>query len=383
MELYNALKTFPFRGMVSFIRKSSNITRKEFNASEKSKDYWLDTRNCKRGKKMNKQCVFETFGTLSNENAADVRAGMLAVMCLDVNYYRRVGHVILGFKNMNLGQWMQSMSLPNVAADELAIFVLSKMYGKHTVIYNKARLWTTLDPPYQMSEEELHENCQIHLVYVGKDSYGILQQKPFAETSAPISVKTMMEPMIIKKRPKGRCQSEPWDLSTHRHDQSANALVDKSPAHNDTAHSDQVADADHSVPVPEPGENIEIGFLEETAVSVNKKTSADDSCFVPLEVKLYRLTNSELEKYLGKIKSSNTKGDNTEQFLQSDETNPEVSTPYSKTGRPLRMAATKTSYRDNVESDNDSDGVEYVTKADNRTLRPKLGKPGTSGPSAA
>ena len=72
MELYNGLKTFPFRGMVLFIRKSSSVTRKKFNDSEQSKEYWLDTRNCKHGRKVNKQCVFEMFGTFSNENAADV-----------------------------------------------------------------------------------------------------------------------------------------------------------------------------------------------------------------------------------------------------------------------------------------------------------------------
>ena len=102
MELYNALHTFPFRGMVSFIRKSSRLTRKEFNDSELSKDYWLDTRNCKRGKKINKQCMFEMFGTFSNETAADVCAGMIAVIRLDINYYKKIGHVILGFKNINL-----------------------------------------------------------------------------------------------------------------------------------------------------------------------------------------------------------------------------------------------------------------------------------------
>ena len=152
--------------MVLFIRKSSNITCKEFNDSEQSKEYWLDTRNCKWGRKVNKQCVFEMFGIFSNENAANVRAGMLAVICLDLDYYKSVSNVILGFKNINIDQWMNAISKPNVAADELAIFAQSKMYGKHTVIYNKARPWSTLDPPYLMSEAELHDNCQIHLVYV-------------------------------------------------------------------------------------------------------------------------------------------------------------------------------------------------------------------------
>ena len=213
MELYNTLRTFPFRRMVSFIRKSSSITRKEYNDSEQSKEYWLDTRNCKHSRKVNKQCVFEMFRTFLNENAADVRAGMLAVIRLDLNYYKIASHIILGFKDINIDQWMNVMAWPDTAADELAIFALSKMYSKHTVIYNKARPWTTLDPPYPMTETELHDNCQIHLMYVGKDSYGILCHKPFIETAAPLSLESMLEPMKLRKTPKKQCQNEPWDLS--------------------------------------------------------------------------------------------------------------------------------------------------------------------------
>ena len=90
---------------------------------------------------------------------------------------------------------MNVMSKLDTAANELAIFALSKMYSKHTVIYNKARPWTTLDPPYPMTETEIHDNCQIHLVYVGKDSYGILRHKPFVETAEPLSIESMLEPM--------------------------------------------------------------------------------------------------------------------------------------------------------------------------------------------
>ena len=151
---------------------------------------------------VNKQCVFELFGTFSNEKATDVRAGMLTVIRLDLDYYKIAGHIILGFKGIKIDQWMNVMARPDTAADELAIFALSKMYGKHTVIYNKARPWTTLDPPYPMTETELHDNCQIHLVYVGKDSYGILHRKPFVETAAPASVESMLEPMKLRKTPK-------------------------------------------------------------------------------------------------------------------------------------------------------------------------------------
>ena len=289
MELYNALKTFPFRRMVSLIRKSSSITCKEYNDSEQSKEYWLDTRNCKHRRKVNKQSVFEMFGTFLNENAVDVRAGMLAVIRLDLNYYKIAGHIILGFKEINIDQWMNVMAKPDTAADELAIFALSKMYGKHTVIYNKARLWTTLDPPYPMTETELHNNCQIHLVYVGKDSYGILRRKPFIETAAPLSVESMLEPMKLRKTTKKQCQNEPWDSRIQHPNQPADASTGGLSLDNINKSKKQapVHNEEQLTPIPEPGEIVEV------------------SCYTVSEVKLYRLMNSELEKYLRKLPNKN------------------------------------------------------------------------------
>ena len=64
-----------------------------------------------------------------------------------------------------------------------------------------------------MTETELHDNCQIHLVYVGKDSYGILRRKPFAEKTAPLSAESILEPLKLCNTSKKQCQKEPLDLS--------------------------------------------------------------------------------------------------------------------------------------------------------------------------
>ena len=45
-------------------------------------------------------------------------------------------------------------------ADELAIFTLSKIYQRHTVIFNTSKPWTTLEPDGEMLETELYEHCQ-------------------------------------------------------------------------------------------------------------------------------------------------------------------------------------------------------------------------------
>ena len=77
------------------------------------------------------------------------------------------------------------MTKPTTSADELAIFALSKIYQRHTVIFNASKPWSTLEPNGEILVEELFENCQIHLAYMGKDQYATLHRKPFIKRAEP------------------------------------------------------------------------------------------------------------------------------------------------------------------------------------------------------
>ena len=56
---------------------------KEFNDMEISKYFWIDTQKCKREQKINKQCIFELFGAISQESAVNVHASMIERIRLD------------------------------------------------------------------------------------------------------------------------------------------------------------------------------------------------------------------------------------------------------------------------------------------------------------
>ena len=104
------------------------------------------------------------------------------------------------------------------------------------------------------------------------------------------------------------------------------------------------------------------------AVPVNQWLETDDLCYTVSEVKLYRLTNSELEKYLGKLPNENyptvrAKGDNNgtasntnaEQSPQAHTSRqPIPRTAYSRSGRPLRTTASRQTYADPEDSDSDA-----------------------------
>ena len=123
--------------------------------------------------------------------------------------------------------------------------------------------------------------------------------------------------MKLRKTPKKLCQNEPWDLSIRHPKEPADTSTGGSFLVNNNSSKDQalVHDEEQLTPIPELGESVEVGCFSEMAVPVNQQMETDDLCYTVSEVKLYRLTNSELEKYLGKLPNKNcptvcAKGDN-------------------------------------------------------------------------
>ena len=350
-----------------------------------SKQFWIDTRNCRRERKINKQCVFELFGAISQETASEVRANLVERVRLDPLYYKRVGHVIMGFQNRTLSEWCNAMENTSTSADELAIFALSKIYQRHAVIFNASKPWTTLEPDGEMLESELYEHCQIHLAYTGKHQYATLHRKPFIEASAPQSLRSMLEPMKIRKVSKRFCQQEAMDLSVHR---SADSSYDMEQG-TELSFTLSNNEGENNVSVNPKGDNIE-NDMQDTPDNVHLEPSKAVSSQIITpehqryldalenirqtwsEVKLIKMKSSVVDFYLQKNMSP--KGDN------SDLESPSLPARQSRAGRPVRkcsITATKYIDGDSTDSDNEID----FTKGSGR--KPKRSRPNASGPSAS
>ena len=76
---------------------------------------------------------------------------------LAVNYFRA--------KRQNLGMWTVIMTRKKNAGDELALFLLCKLYNRHAVIYNSAKAWCTIDHTQLQPNSRLDLLCDIVLVY--------------------------------------------------------------------------------------------------------------------------------------------------------------------------------------------------------------------------
>ena len=292
--------------------------------------------------------------------------------------------MILGFKNLVLNEWCEVMAKQTTSADKLAIFALSKIYQRHTVIFNASKPWSTLEPDSEMLEEELFENCQIHLAYMWKDQYATLHRKPFIEQAAPPTLKSMLEPMKIRHRNKRKCQTEPMDLSLQMtksadvsldtDNSSGNINISQKPDEEgehcekllgDNKNNEENANV-KDVPVMPQNKIVELSEREKY------KKALDAICKTWNEVKLLQMKSSDVEFYLNK--NITPKGDN----MTPDPTRSPVQRSHSS--RPIRKA-TSTVPAGIDDSEGDSDYVSDFVKSPSR--KRNYSKPHASGPSAS
>ena len=152
--------------------------------------------------------MLEMFGVYSNMEPSVLHEAAINMMKENESYWEHCGSLTTQMNFVTYSEWKTNMSKDTTMCDEFFIFVLSKLHYRHTLIYTANRLWSTMRAG-SMDRSELHSKSDLHLVYLGNNTYGELRRKPMMPappTSLPKPVK------IIKKKRKclkGKLQSPP------------------------------------------------------------------------------------------------------------------------------------------------------------------------------
>ena len=181
-ELLTSILPRPYTGIVSYLSPSSFLTITDLKKSTLARNNWLDLLTSDQHKKGRKRCdpdaVFRVFGDFCDYEPREVRAEMLSYITDDFNYFRDVSWLNLNMHKKSLSQWIANMRNQNAPADELAIFALSQLYKRHSVIYTKNRTWCTISTSKPLSEKDVYLSCDVRFVQMGPRNFVLLIKKP-------------------------------------------------------------------------------------------------------------------------------------------------------------------------------------------------------------
>ena len=155
------------------------VDSETFDSMAISTTHWIDVCNSYNGILINAEYLYEIFGAFSSKDSVTVRASIIKLIRAEYEFYASVGCVVLGIRGCNLDEWLEEMETPETIPDELMLYALSRAYNRHTLVFFKHRIWTTIEITEPMDEMALMSACNLHLVYDGEGVYGELKIKPF------------------------------------------------------------------------------------------------------------------------------------------------------------------------------------------------------------
>ena len=176
--MYRIIHTEPFNDEIVALLDSSAMSETDFLSSALAKDYSLDVSSTYVNGIKNKNILFELIGRFSSDPADKVCQIMLNLVKNNLNEFKTHCKMALNLKGCTGEQWVQYMESNEYVNDELCLFILGKLYFHHATVVNKYNLWTTVATSVRINKEALLKLSSIRLLYMGKQTFGILNLKP-------------------------------------------------------------------------------------------------------------------------------------------------------------------------------------------------------------
>ena len=180
--MYRIIHEKPFNNSVISLLESSAITESEFKHSSYGKDYQLELSRTYINGMRNPDLVFELFGHFSLEPAYKVRKSMLNSVKDNMTEFKQCCKMALQLKSVTAEEWIKAMESPETPGDELCLYLLGRLYYRHSLVVNKYNIWCTVDTGLRTDNRQLFEWSCIKLLYLGNRTYGVLKPKGVVNT---------------------------------------------------------------------------------------------------------------------------------------------------------------------------------------------------------
>ena len=111
--------------------------------------------------------MLELFGKYSGIEAQEIRKDMIRYVRDNRDVLCETLKDALSYKSISLSAWIAKMSLKKSVCDEIALFVLCKLYSRHAIIYTNRDFWTTVKQNGETGSE-IERQCDLVLNHTVK-----------------------------------------------------------------------------------------------------------------------------------------------------------------------------------------------------------------------
>ena len=198
-ELLGSLQVYEYRKCIPYILPCSGIPRAQFATRDDHVRWQINTSLTFRGKRcktLNPNLLFSIFGRYSGDEPRVVRALMIKWIKENRQAFDKVTFIGMIGKDIEFDTWLLNMESPQTIGDEFALYALCKLFNRHARILTRDNTWHTVSVEGTYGEKHVEDVCDIHLLFLAKDTIAELKRRMTGVSVTPDETPTL--PPIVK-----------------------------------------------------------------------------------------------------------------------------------------------------------------------------------------
>ena len=203
-KMFAAIQGLSYSESIKYNSPGSGLPEGMFNSVDHAEYYELDTRltykgyqrkkGAKRKTIVNPTMMYTMFSVLAEDSPQQVRRNMVQWINDHKREFEKQTMRAFIAKDSQLDTWLSSIDSNSMPGDEIALFALCQMYTWHALIVTQRMIWTTIHVKHGLSDHDLRRKCDLHLIYLGGNAFGILKPKFEYKYDVPVGHIAMVEP---------------------------------------------------------------------------------------------------------------------------------------------------------------------------------------------
>ena len=197
-ELFQATRLNQYSELMKAIQPGEGISEDMFPSSVHGSKFEIDNRltykvNTSRKRKttktkkvINPNLMFTMFTAFGEKSPGELRKDMID--WIEENKEKFKTHVFMAMttKDMEFDSWFKSVRSNDFIGDEFCLSALCQMCQRHAMVVTSSKIWTTIPSNYNKNDDEIRRLCDVHMLYVCRDTYTIL--KPVFEWKREVPI---------------------------------------------------------------------------------------------------------------------------------------------------------------------------------------------------
>ena len=138
--------------------------------------------------------MFTMFGVFCDKSAGAIRKDLCEWISANLKSFKQQCFMGMASKDIDFDEWFSKLKSNDTGRDEFGLSALCQAFQRHAMVVTSHKIWTTYQAGYNKSPEEERRLCDVHFLYMYRDTFGCLESKFQWKREFPIGELQLMPP---------------------------------------------------------------------------------------------------------------------------------------------------------------------------------------------